>query len=90
MVENYWKLHCRYFLNFTGQISIDWLSISSLLNRRRWSGTMVDGKPRKTLVHFDRNGFAYALDRTDGTLLRAHKFVTVNWAEKVDLKTGRR
>jgi PQQ-dependent dehydrogenase (methanol/ethanol family) len=49
----------------------------------------VDGKPRKALVHFDRNGFAYVLDRTDGTLLRANKFVTVNWAEKVDLKTGR-
>lgn len=49
----------------------------------------VDGKQRKTLVHFDRNGFAYVLDRVDGTLLRAHKFVTVNWAEKVDLKTGR-
>lgn len=49
----------------------------------------VDGKKRKTLVHFDRNGFAYVLDRVDGTLLRAHKFVTVNWAEKVDLKTGR-
>ena len=50
---------------------------------------VVDGQPRKTLVHFDRNGFAYVLDRTDGTLLRANKFVTVNWAEKVDLKTGR-
>jgi lanthanide-dependent methanol dehydrogenase len=49
----------------------------------------VDGKMRKSLVHFDRNGFAYVLDRTDGTLLRAHKYVTVNWAEKVDLKTGR-
>lgn len=49
----------------------------------------VDGKSHKVLVHFDRNGFAYVLDRTDGTLLRANKFVTVNWAEKVDLKTGR-
>jgi len=49
----------------------------------------VDGTARKTLVHFDRNGFAYVLDRTDGTLLRAHKYVTVNWAEKVDFKTGR-
>ena len=49
----------------------------------------VDGKDRKTLVHFDRNGFAYVLDRVDGTLLRANKFVTVDWAEKVDLKTGR-
>ncbi|GAC1330738.1 MAG: methanol/ethanol family PQQ-dependent dehydrogenase [Steroidobacteraceae bacterium] len=49
----------------------------------------VDGKSRKTLVHFDRNGFAYVFDRTDGTLLRAHKYVTANWAEKVDMKTGR-
>ena len=49
----------------------------------------VDGKDRKVLVHFDRNGFAYVLDRTDGTLLRANKFVTVNWAERIDLKTGR-
>jgi len=49
----------------------------------------VDGKDRKTLVHFDRNGFAYVLDRTDGTLLRANKFVTANWAEKIDLQTGR-
>ncbi|MCG8563381.1 MAG: PQQ-dependent dehydrogenase, methanol/ethanol family [Hyphomicrobiales bacterium] len=49
----------------------------------------VDGKMRKVLVHFDRNGFAYVMDRVDGTLLRAHKFVTVDWAEKVDMKTGR-
>ncbi|MEQ1709785.1 MAG: PQQ-dependent dehydrogenase, methanol/ethanol family [Hyphomicrobium sp.] len=49
----------------------------------------IDGKKRKVLVHFDRNGFAYVHDRTDGTLLRANKFVTVDWAEKVDLKTGR-
>ncbi len=50
----------------------------------------IDGqKNRPVLVHFDRNGFAYVLDRRDGTLLRAHKFVTVNWAEKVDLETGR-
>lgn len=49
----------------------------------------IDGKDRKVLVNFDRNGFAYVLDREDGTLLRANKFVTVNWAEKVDLKTGR-
>jgi lanthanide-dependent methanol dehydrogenase len=49
----------------------------------------VDGKMHKCLVHFDRNGFAYVLDRTDGTLLRANKYVTVNWAEKIDMKTGR-
>ena len=49
----------------------------------------IDGHPVKALVHFDRNGFAYVLDRTDGALLRASKFVAVNWAERIDLKTGR-
>jgi len=49
----------------------------------------VDGKKYKALVHFDRNGHAYVHDRTNGTLLRAHPFVTVDWAEKIDLKTGR-
>ena len=49
----------------------------------------IDGKKVKALTHFDRNGFAYVLDRTNGSLLRATKFVTVDWAEKVDLKTGR-
>jgi lanthanide-dependent methanol dehydrogenase len=49
----------------------------------------VDGTMRKTLTHFDRNGFAYVLDRTDGTLLRANKYVTVDWAEKVDPTTKR-
>jgi PQQ-dependent dehydrogenase (methanol/ethanol family) len=49
----------------------------------------IDGKMTPALVHFDRNGFAYVLDRRDGTLLRAHKYVNVDWAEKIDLKTGK-
>lgn len=49
----------------------------------------IGGKKRKALTHFDRNGFAYTLDRTDGTLLVAEPFVYVNWAKGIDLKTGR-
>jgi alcohol dehydrogenase (cytochrome c)/methanol dehydrogenase (cytochrome c) subunit 1 len=49
----------------------------------------VDGKKAKTLVHFDRNGFAYTLDRTNGTLLVAEPFVAVNWAKSIDKKTGK-
>ncbi len=49
----------------------------------------IDGKTVPSLVQFDRNGFAYVLDRRDGTLLRAHKFTEVNWAERIDMKTGR-
>jgi lanthanide-dependent methanol dehydrogenase len=46
----------------------------------------IGGKQVKTLVHFDRNGFAYTLDRTNGELLVAEKFdPKVNWATKVDM-----
>jgi len=50
----------------------------------------VKGKMRKVLVHFDRNGFGYTLDRATGELLVAEKFdPAVNWATHVDMKTGR-
>jgi PQQ-dependent dehydrogenase (methanol/ethanol family) len=46
----------------------------------------IGGKPRKLLTHFDRNGFGYTLDRTDGELLVAEKYdPAVNWATKVDM-----
>jgi len=44
----------------------------------------------KLIVHFDRNGFGYTLDRETGELLVAEKFdKAVNWASHVDMKTGR-
>ena len=50
----------------------------------------VKGKDTKALVHFDRNGFSYTMDRTNGALLVAEKYdPTVNWASHVDMKTGR-
>ena len=50
----------------------------------------VKGKKRKALVHFDRNGFAYTMDRVSGELLVAEKYdPAVNWATHVDMKTGR-
>ncbi len=50
----------------------------------------VNGQTVKALVHFDRNGFGYTLDRTNGKLLVAQKFdPKVNWATHVDMTTGR-
>ncbi|MFC4726888.1 methanol/ethanol family PQQ-dependent dehydrogenase [Coralloluteibacterium thermophilus] len=49
----------------------------------------IDGRQVPALVQFDRNGFVYVHDRRDGTLLRTHKYVNVNWAERVDMETGR-
>ncbi len=46
----------------------------------------IGGQARKILVHFDRNGFGYTLDRTNGELLVAEKYdPKVNWATKVDM-----
>jgi alcohol dehydrogenase (cytochrome c)/methanol dehydrogenase (cytochrome c) subunit 1 len=49
----------------------------------------IGGKKVKALVHLDRNGFGYTVDRTNGTLLVAEPFVFVNWATGIDKKTGR-
>jgi lanthanide-dependent methanol dehydrogenase len=45
-----------------------------------------DGKERKLLTHFDRNGFGYTLDRATGELLVAEKYdPAINWATKIDM-----
>jgi PQQ-dependent dehydrogenase (methanol/ethanol family) len=50
----------------------------------------VNGKMRKTLVNFDRNGFGYTLDRVTGELLVAEKYdPAVNWSRGVSLETGK-
>ena len=49
----------------------------------------VDGEMRKVLMQAPKNGFFYVIDRSDGKLLRAHPYGTVNWATHVDLETGR-
>jgi PQQ-dependent dehydrogenase (methanol/ethanol family) len=46
----------------------------------------IGGTTRKTLVHFDRNGLAYTLDRANGELLVAEKYdPKVNWTSGVDM-----
>ncbi|MGH9454831.1 MAG: c-type cytochrome, partial [Terriglobia bacterium] len=59
---------------------------------RDWDATeppvLVDtryrGEERKLLLHADRNGFFYVLDRTNGHLLLGKKFLTkLNWASGI-------
>ena len=49
----------------------------------------LGGATRKVLVHFDRNGFAYTIDRATGEVILAKAYVPMNWANGVDLATGR-
>ncbi len=48
----------------------------------------IDGRPRKVIVHFNKNGFAYTMDRATGEVINANKFGEVTWADHVDLGTG--
>ena len=49
----------------------------------------IDGAKRKVLAQANRNGFFYVLDRANGKLLAANPYVKVNWADKIDMATGR-
>jgi quinohemoprotein ethanol dehydrogenase len=49
----------------------------------------VDGQDRPVIIHAPKNGYLYIIDRRDGKLLRAKPIVRVNWADGVDLTTGR-
>ena len=48
-----------------------------------------NGQMRKTLVHFDRNTYAYTIDRQTGEVLSAKPFGYLNWSTGFDMKTGR-
>lgn len=49
-------------------------------------GMDVNGAKHDVLVHFDRNGFAYTMDRASGELLVAKKYdPAVNWATEVNM-----
>jgi len=47
------------------------------------------GQKRKLLLHADRNGYLYVLDRASGELLAADAYGYVNSITGVDLRTGR-
>jgi PQQ-dependent dehydrogenase (methanol/ethanol family) len=56
------------------------------VNEMILSDQQIGGAERKLLTHFDRNGLAYTLDRTNGELLVAEKYdPKVNWTSGVDM-----
>lgn len=50
----------------------------------------LDGEPRKVLLHHDKNGFFYVLDRTNGEFIYGEPITPgINWTSGLDPKTGR-
>ena len=50
----------------------------------------IDGRMRKAVAHFGRNGFFYTLDRTTGEFIKGEKYVNdLNWTAGLDPVTGK-
>lgn len=49
----------------------------------------IKGELRKVIMQAPKNGFFYVIDRTNGELISAEPYATVNWASHIDLDTGR-
>jgi len=49
----------------------------------------MGGQTRKVAMQASRNGIFYVVDRRNGELLAANKYVKVTWADRVDMATGR-
>jgi PQQ-dependent dehydrogenase (methanol/ethanol family) len=65
----------RWHYQFTPNDGHDWDSCQDvILVDRIWRGQM-----RKLLLHADRNGIFYVIDRVNGKLLSGTPFVHVNW-----------
>ncbi len=49
----------------------------------------IGGETRHVVMQAPKNGFFYVLDAATGKLISAEKYTPVDWASRVDLKTGR-
>lgn len=66
----------KWYYQFTPHDTHDWDAIADPV----LVDLVVKGRPVKAVVQADRNGFFYALDRTNGKLLHARPFTQVDWA----------
>jgi len=70
----------RWHFQFTPHDLHDWDAVQPAV----LVDTEFQGKPRKLLLHADRNGFFYVLDRTNGALLLAKPFAKkITWASSI-------
>jgi PQQ-dependent dehydrogenase (methanol/ethanol family) len=77
--------HARWFYQWSPHDLFDHDGINeNVLLDLPWGGGT-----RKVLVHPERNGYVYVLDRITGQVLGAKPFVYINASKGVDMKSGR-
>jgi quinohemoprotein ethanol dehydrogenase len=49
----------------------------------------INGATHHVVMQANKNGFYYVLEAANGKLLSTEKYIPADWAERIDLKTGR-
>jgi alcohol dehydrogenase (cytochrome c) len=70
----------KWHFQFTPNDTHDWDSNEDMVLVDR----VIAGQPRKLLLHADRNGFLYTLDRSNGKFISATPFVRQTWNKGFD------
>jgi alcohol dehydrogenase (cytochrome c) len=72
----------KWYFQFTPHDTHDWDAISdpTLLD------LTIKGRKVKALVHANRNGHFYVLDRANGQFLLARPYTKITWADGIDAK----
>jgi alcohol dehydrogenase (cytochrome c) len=70
----------KWYFQFTPHDTHDWDAVADPV----LIDMMVNGRKVKAVVQADRNGFFYALDRTNGKLLRAAPYTEMTWTTGLD------
>ena len=63
----------------------DWKATTSII----LTDLKLAGATRKVLMQAPSNGFFYVIDRRNGKVISAEKIGKANWADRIDLATGR-
>ena len=72
----------KWHYQFTPGDTHDWDSNEDVI----LADETIGGVKRKVLLHADRNGFFYTLDRTDGSFISAAPYVKQTWNKGFDAK----
>jgi PQQ-dependent dehydrogenase (methanol/ethanol family) len=75
----------RWFYQWSPHDLYDWDGVNECI----LLDISIKGQLRKVLVHPERNGYLYVMDRMTGEVLSAEPYVRVTSTSGVDLKTGR-
>ncbi|HWY61522.1 MAG TPA: PQQ-dependent dehydrogenase, methanol/ethanol family [Rhizomicrobium sp.] len=65
----------KWYYQDTPNDGHDWDSTEDMV----LADQVIDGRPRKLVLHADRNGFFYVLDRTTGKFVFAKNYVRQTW-----------